>query len=253
MTNETAPNRHSGRSVADPFQPGVKTDEIGWMKSRRFRFELLAVLMGLGAAACSNSQPNTSAPINPPPQIAAAPSGVPANAPIAGVAAESVLTVHGKIVSVDTANNLVTLEGPNGKTVTLTVNNPINLASMKAGDRFVARFTEVITIVGKGPSDAPPVATLREGLWTAAPGGPPGALVAAQVRVTVVVTQIDLNDQRVTLQAPDFSTETVHVTNQEALNSLQIGDRIVITVTRAIAIKLVPETAANPASPANPG
>jgi len=222
--------------------------------TKRDRFRLFAlVITSLGVAACSNSQPSVPEQISPPPGIAAAPSGVPTNAPIAGVAAESVLTVHGKIVSVDTANNLVTLEGPNGKTVTLTVNNPYNLASMKAGDRFVARFTEVITIVGKGPSDAPPVATLREGLWTAAQGGPPGALVAAQVKVAVVVTQIDLNDQRVTLQAPDFSTETVHVTNQEALNSLQVGDRIVITVTRSIAIKLEPEAATSPANPANPG
>jgi hypothetical protein len=53
-----------------------------------------------------------------------------------------------------------------------------------------------------------------------------------------VVTQIDQADQRVILQAPDSSTETVHVMNPEVLGGLQVGDRIVITVTRSIAIAL---------------
>jgi len=224
----------------------IKRDRVRF----RFRFRGLAVLMmSLGVAACGGSQPSAPPETTPPPQIAAAPSAVPTSAPVTGVAAESVLTVHGKIVSVDTADKLVTLEGPGGKTVTLTIVNPDNLAAIKPGDRFVARFTEVITIVGKGPSDVPPAVTLREGLWTSAPGATPGALVARQAKVAVVVTQIDLNDQLVTLQAPDFSTETVHVTNPEALGSLQVGDRIVITVWQSIAIKLVPEPAANPANP----
>ena len=53
-------------------------------------------------------------------------------APVAGIAAETVLTVHGKIVSVDQASKQVTLEGPNGKDITLTVNNPYNLQSLES-------------------------------------------------------------------------------------------------------------------------
>ena len=184
-----------------------------------------------GCAGTQSSSPSASIP----------PSTPPSAAPATGIAAETVITVHGKIVAVDTAGKQVTLEGPGGKDVTLTVNNPYNLQSLKAGDRYVAQFTEAITIVAKGPSDTPPVATLTAGLWTANPGATPGAAIARQAHMVVVVSAIDQADQRVTLTAPDGSTENIHVTNPEALQGVQIGDRIAITLTQAVAIALAPE------------
>ena len=205
------------------------------MKKRaRFEFFALAAL-AIILSGCASTQ---SSPPSAPSQNAAPPSA----APVAGIAAETVLTVHGKIVSVDQANKQVTLEGPNGKDVTLTVNNPYNLQSLKAGDRYVAQFTEAITIVAKGPSDKPPVATLTAGLWTANAGATPGAVVARQAHLVVVISAIDQADQRVTLQAPDGSTENIHVTNPEALQGVQVGDRIAITLTQSVAIALAPES-----------
>jgi len=204
------------------------------MKKRgRFEFFALAALAIILSGCASTQSPPQSAP----PQNAAPPSA----APVAGIAAETVLTVHGKIVSVDQASKQVTLEGPNGKDITLTVNNPYNLQSLKAGDRYVAKFTEAITIVAKGPNDKPPVATLTAGLWTANPGATPGAVVARQAHLVVVVSAVDQADQRVTLQAPDGSTENIHVTNPEALQGVQVGDRIAITLTQSVAIALAPE------------
>ena len=204
------------------------------MKKRaRFEFSVLAAF-AIILSGCASTQ---SSPQSAPPQNAAPPSA----APVAGIAAETVLTVHGKIVSVDQASKQVTLEGPNGKDVTLTVNNQYNLQSLKAGDRYVAQFTESIIIVAKGPSDKPPVATLTAGLWTANPGATPGAVAARQAHLVVVVSAIDQADQRVTLRAPDGSTENIHVTNPEALQGVQIGDRIAITLTQSVAIALAPE------------
>jgi len=203
-------------------------------KGTRFEFFVLAAL-AIILSGCASTQ---SSPQSAPPQNAAPP---PSASPVAGIAAETVLTVHGKIVSVDQASKQVTLEGPNGKDVTLTVNNPYNLQSLKAGDRYVAQFTEAITIVAKGPSDKPPVATLAAGLWTANPGATPGAVVARQAHLVVVISAIDQADQRVTLRAPDGSTENIHVTNPEALQGVQVGDQIAITLTQSVAIALAPE------------
>ncbi len=203
-------------------------------KSARFELPILAVLVLLLSGCAGTQSPPPSASTPPP-------SAPPATAPVTGIAAETVITVHGKIVAVDTANKQVTLEGPRGKDLTLTVNNPHNLQSLKAGDRYVAQFTESILIVGKGPSDKPPVATLTAGLWTANPGSPPGAVVARQAHLVVIVSAIDPADQRVTLQAPDGSTENIHVTNPDALQGVRIGDRIAITLTQSVAIALAPE------------
>src|SRR5208282_1430044 len=135
-------------------------------KSAGFNF-LIAVALAVCVTGCASTQ---SAPISSPSQSAAPQSATP----VTGIAAETVITVHGKIVAVDAADKTVTLQGPGGKDITLKVNNPYNLQSLKAGDRYVAQFTEAISIVGKGPSDAPPVASVAAGLWTAAPGQTPG-------------------------------------------------------------------------------
>jgi hypothetical protein len=206
------------------------------MRYRSFGIPLLAVL-AFGLAGCASSQ---SAPSAGDASRSVSPPSAP---PVAGIAAETVLTIHGKIVSVDSASKQVTLEGPGGKDITLTVNNPYNLQSLKAGDRYVARFTENVTIVAKAPNDTPPVATLAAGLWTANPGATPGAVVARQAHLVVVVSAIDQADQRVTLKAPDGSTESIHVTNPEALQGVQIGDQIAITLTQSVAIALAPEPA----------
>jgi len=204
------------------------------MKKRAgFELSMLAAL-AIILSGCAGTQ---SSPQSAPPQNTAPPSA----APVAGIAAETVLTVHGKIVSVDQASKQVTLEGPNGKDITLTVNNPYNLQSLKAGDRYVAQFTEAVSIVAKGPSDKPPVATLTAGLWTANSGATPGAVVARQAHLVVVISAVDQADQRVTLQAPDGSTENIHVTNPEALQGVHVGDRIAITLTQSVAIALAPE------------
>jgi hypothetical protein len=194
---------------------------------------LLTLVLSLSGCAGTQSSPQAGAPAE-----TAAPTS---SAPVTGIAAETVINVHGKIVAVDPASKQVTLQGPGGKTLTLTVNNPYNLQSMKAGDRYVAQFTESVSIVGRGPSDKPPVATLAAGLWTAKPGEIPGAAAAREAQLVVVVSAIDQPDQRVTLQAPDGSTENIHVTNPSALLGVQVGDRITITLTQSVAIALAPE------------
>jgi hypothetical protein len=178
---------------------------------------------------------------NPPPSGVSAP---PQSAsPLAGIGAETVLTVHGKIASVDREKKTVTLQAASGKQITLTVQNPYNLESAKAGDPFVAQFRETITIVGKGPSPNPTPATLKEGLWTAAPNQRPGAAAARQLQFAVVVAAVDAADQRVTLRAPDGTQETVHIANPETLAGVQVGDQLIITMIQSVAIALAREPA----------
>jgi len=196
---------------------------------------LLAAL-AIVVAGCGSTQ--SPAPPSVPAQTAAPANG----ATLGGIAAETVLTVHGKIVAVDAASKQVTLEGPKGKDITLTVHDTANLQSLKAGDRYLAQFTESIVIVAKSPSDKPPVATLAGGLWVSNPGQTPGAVAARQAHLVVVVSAIDQADQRITLQAPDGSTENIHVTNADALQNVRIGDRIAITLTQSVAIALAPES-----------
>ncbi|HEX4210986.1 MAG TPA: hypothetical protein VHY56_11370, partial [Candidatus Binataceae bacterium] len=116
-------------------------------------------------SAQANAQPLPPAqPIvaaTPPPAPAArqpAELAAPSREHIHGIASATVITIHGKIVAVDRPKKLVTLEGPSGKPVTVHVYNPYNLSQAKVGERFVAKFYEIITIVRQKPDPSiPPV------------------------------------------------------------------------------------------------
>jgi hypothetical protein len=188
-------------------------------------------------AASGNSAQAVAA--TPPPTVAPMPS----TEHLAGIGSATVITVHGKILSVDRANKLVTLVGPRGKQVTLHVNNPYNLAAAKAGEPFVARFYEIITIRKKQPGESIPPASLLEGIATAAPGQTPGAVAGQSAELVETITAINRKKETLDLKGPDGVVETVKVANPANLKHVKVGDDIVVTLSRVIAISLDHETA----------
>ena len=154
----------------------------------------------------------------------------------------TVITAHGKIVKVDRDHKLVTLEGPAGNRVTLVVKNPDNLAAAKVGEPFAARFYEVAMIRKKKPGENTQAASLSEGIWTAHPNGVPGGSRASLISIPVTVDSIDQANGTVTVKAPDGSTETVKPRNPQTLKRLKVGDGLVVSLYRGIAISLRPES-----------
>jgi hypothetical protein len=141
-------------------------------------------------------------------QVAAAPPPLAAGASpgqehLAGIGSATVVTIHGKIVLVNRSKKLVTLEGPRGKQLTIRVYNPYNLAEAKAGEPFVAKFYEIVTIVKKKPSTSIPAASLVEGIVSAVPGQPPGAAFGSQLQVVVTIDAINEDGKTVALKGPD--------------------------------------------------
>lgn len=161
---------------------------------------------------------------------------------LVGIGSETVITVHGKVVAVDRKKKLVTLEGPNGKQVTIHVYNPYNLAAAKPGARFVAKFYEMVTVHKKRPGEAEPSASVAQGIMSAAPGQTPGAVAATRIRLTVVVDSIDRDTGTVSIKGPDGKIDTVSVANPANLKRIKVGDEIVITWTNAVAIALEKES-----------
>jgi hypothetical protein len=238
-------------------------------------FAVLAALFSIGlVSACSGtqtSQPNIAqnnastlpaaqAPVtsaagaagpnsNAPAQVAAAPPPLAAGASrgqehLAGIGSATVVTIHGKIVSVNRPKKLVTLEGPRGKQITIHVYNPYNLAEAKAGKPFVAKFYEIVTIVKKKPSTSIPSASLVEGIVSAVPGQTPGAAFGSQLQVVATIDAINEDGKTVALKGPDGVVETVKVANPANLKHFKVGDQIVITLSSVVAITLEKESGA---------
>ena len=170
-------------------------------------------------------------------------TGVSQPGTLEAVRSVTVITVHGKIAEVDKAKKQVVLEGPEGQKVTLRVNNPYNLNAAKVGEPVVTRFYEVVTIRKKKPEEVVPSASLKEGIATAKPGGVPGAVAEQQASLLVSVAAIDEANGTVAIKAPDGTVEKVKARDPKNLKLLKVGDDLVVTLDRAIAISLAKESA----------
>jgi hypothetical protein len=182
-----------------------------------------------------------------PPAASAAPSpgaAAPAQEHLIGVGSETVVTVHGKVVSVNRAKKLVTLAGPGGKQITIHVYNPYNLAAAKAGVPFVAKFYEIVTVRKLMAGESLPAASVAEGIIGAVPGQTPGAAAGTRIQIVVTINAINTNKKTLELKGPDGSLETVSVANATSLKHVKVGEKIVITSTNVVAIALEADSAA---------
>jgi hypothetical protein len=187
------------------------------------------VVIGLALNKAASAQSEQATGVSPPGSVEA-------------VRSITVITVHGKIAEVDKAKKQVVLEGPEGRKVTLAVNNPYNLNAAKVGAPVVTRFYEVVTIRKKRPGEVVPSVSLKEGVATAKPGGLPGAVGEQQASVLVSVAAIDEANGTVTIKAPDGTVEKVKARDPKNLRQLKVGDDLVVTLDRAIAISLDKES-----------
>ncbi len=196
----------------------------------RLQAILLAAVLSLGLGLTGRARAQKSAP------AAGADGGE-------GLRAATVLTIHGKIDAVDEAKKHITLEA-NGKKVTFQVDNPYNLKAAKVGDPVVVRYYEVVSVRKTKKGEEVPSVSLTEGIETAQ-SGTPGAVAEQKATVLVTVSEVDPENGAVTIKGPDGSTEKVKVRDPKVLKHLKAGEELVVTVTRATAIAIEKEAAAN--------
>jgi len=181
------------------------------------------LILGLGLSCGASAQ-------------SAAPGATPAQtAPEVRYA--TVVNFQGKIVDVDTAKSMVTLEGPEGQKATFVVQNPDNLKAAKVGEPFSARYYDIVTIRKKKAGENVQEATTA-GVWTTNPLGVPGGSRAVQETLVVTVEAIDEANGTVTVKAADGTTKTVMAQHPEMLKQIKAGDQLVLALYRAIAISL---------------
>ena len=185
----------------------------------------------------SNGNAQTATAAGPSPTM-------PSQEHLVGIGSETVVTIHGKIVSVNHAKKEVTLEGPDGKQVTLHVYNPYNLAAAKAGEPFVAKFYEIVTIRKLRRGESLPAASVAEGVVGAVPGQTPGVAAGTKVQIVVTVNAIDQSKKTIEVEGPDGSLETVSVGNSASLKHVKVGEKIAITSFNVVAIALETEAGA---------
>jgi len=138
-----------------------------------------ASAQGYGSAASSYG----SAPAAPSLAPAARPRTTPQAAPASPAAAP--------MPPPSPEQQLVRLERPAPKSLTLKVRNSYNLSASKRGEPYVARFYEIVTFRRKRLGELIPAASTPLALVSAIPGQTPGAAVGSSEQAVVAIVALN--------------------------------------------------------------
>ena len=149
-------------------------------------------------------------------------------------------TLTATVTEVDAAKGHVTLKGPKGNELPLTVGPEVrNLAQVKVGDTVVVKYLESLSLTLMKDGKALRGASETAGGARTPAGDLPGGVVAAQVEVTADVVGVDAKNQIVTLKGPKQTVE-MRVQDPKQLKLIKVGDQVQAVYTEAMALSVEP-------------
>ncbi len=149
------------------------------------------------------------------------------------------LTIDAEVENINYETREVTLKDSEGKTVKITVDMSAGkLQNVKKGDLVAIEYLESveISLVSSDKLKAGVVGGAAVG--TSDPEKKPAKVKVAQVNVILTIEKIDLKNELVTLKDAKGNIETVKARNPENLKKGKVGDKVIITVTKAIGYKV---------------
>ena len=172
---------------------------------------------------------------------------------IASNAGEVVL--NATINTIDVENQLLTVTGPLGNTVVVKA-TPEVLAQVKVNDQITIRYADELATALRKVAEAPPAngsslereetggmnmnaPTVAEQTWVEAASQ--GETELNTVEVTATVANVDYARRVVTFYGPNGTRRMIVIApNVRGLDTIQAGDRVVMLLTRAVAIDVIP-------------
>jgi len=155
------------------------------------------------------------------------------------VGAASLITLSATVTAVNQETREVTLKNAQGNELAITVGEEVkNLPQVEVGDQVEVAYYESVNVEVLGPKQAEPGATAMSALETAEPGQKPAGAMATELSVVTTIDAIDKDAKTVTLTGPEGNTKTVKVRNPANLEKVAVGDQVMITLTRAVAVEV---------------
>jgi Cu/Ag efflux protein CusF len=150
------------------------------------------------------------------------------------------VSVTAVVEAIDLDKREVTLKGPEGNVVTVTVGPEVrNLAQVKVGDTVTVQYHQALMLsLDKAGSG---IRERTEGVSgaRAAPGEKPGGAVTRTVEVVATIQAIDAEKRTVTLRGPK-RTVTVKVPEEVNLDNLKVGDTVRANYVQELAVVVEP-------------
>ena len=153
-------------------------------------------------------------------------------------------TLEATVEAVDYEKRMLTLKGPKGDSVTIEAGEHVrNLAQVKVGDLLTIDYIEAVTIQAFAPGEIESGAVAIAAAGRAKLGQKPAGVAVKEVSVVTTIEAIDLENQMVTLKGASGASKTVKARNPENLKKVEVGDKVMITYTEAIAVNVAAKPA----------
>lgn len=141
------------------------------------------------------------------------------------------------VEAVDMKTRMVTLKGPNGNSFEIYAGKEIiNLPQVEVGDEVVVTYTEALAVRMAKPGEVRDETS--QGVARALPGSKPGAVEVTETTFTAVIEGMDRTLETATLRTPDGNLRVVKVQDPTNFDKVTLGDTIVVTITKAMAISV---------------
>lgn len=153
--------------------------------------------------------------------------------------AGDMVTVQGKVEAVDQSNRVLTLKMEDGEYENITIPEGVRrFDEIKVGDTLQVRYYDNVTIRLKEPGE-PDVNDAEIGVAPSGAASPSGT-VSAQRRMTVKVTELDLDKGVATVEGPNGYKYSRRIQDKKAAEKVKVGDRIDMIWTEAVQIAIIP-------------
>jgi len=154
---------------------------------------------------------------------------------------EVLISATATVQELDIEKRELTLKGPLGDIVTVTVDKAVKrLNEVKVGDEVTAKYYISVAAELREPTAAekenPLVVT--EGLAKAPKGTAPAAGGLRVIRVVATVEGLERPTRKLTLKGPRGNYLSVRARDVKRLEKLHLGDTIVVTLTEALAVSV---------------
>ena len=154
---------------------------------------------------------------------------------------EVLISVTATVQSLDLEKRELTLKGPLGDTVSVTVDQSVKrLNEVKVGDEVTAKYYVSVAAELREPTAAEKEKPLvvAEGLAKAPKGASPAAGGLRVIRVVATVEGLERPTRLLTLKGPRGNYLSVRARDVKRLEKLHLGDTIVVTLTEALAVSV---------------